>query len=770
MKYTEKKLIFTRFSFLIIILVVVLIFSTVLITGYVSSRALYNETARSNARHLETVSRLVDSNINQIGNSTMLFISRNVPESSSLVINDEMKTRLALDIQPLLEANPYIDSIYLYLGSSQQVFYYTNASIDVMPFKDFFDTKTYTAFLKKNEYTYLSGVRAIPVSNYTTTGDATQKNVDIVSIFKRLPLRDQTKDVLVININAAYFSNILSISNMPASSIFLVSDAQGESIIPYSSSPKHANLDASVYKMLFEKALANNELRKDFTFDIGKERFIVNTYKESSGRIFSLLVAEKSLAISSTKVNMVIFWVALFMLILGILLSILISSTISQPILNIINRLKESTHDDTDAEIAQKKPLVTYPLIEQIGEQIDDIVNKTKSQEAILDDYFRLYKERVLISILEGSRAFDELPQKNVVKDRDFSAYIVILCSLQNNLTDQPFGDEIVLPFISLVENKLCAIGRTEIATIMPGKIAIILSADDTSSVEKIATALQETLQHKPQQAIVLFALGKLYNKSENIPYSYREAVTTMENANFERDNVLLSGEDLPADQSIAAIAKTQEKIIADLNTQNLEKAVLDTTAMYDHMMAAGFNLRRVRKQFLFLLYNISLELSSLVSKQKDSIFSEPNFDMLEHLEKPEQIRDWTISVLRKLLSAEEGAPTINNRELINKVITYIDDHYQEDISLYIIAEYVFFSPQYLGKLFRETTGISFTSYLIKIRMEAASNLLLTTKLPVATVASKVGYGNVQSFGRIFKSYFNCTPGEYRKRTAVKDL
>lgn len=111
-----------------------------------------------------------------------------------------------------------------------------------------------------------------------------------------------------------------------------------------------------------------------------------------------------------------------------------------------------------------------------------------------------------------------------------------------------------------------------------------------------------------------------------------------------------------------------------------------------------------------------------------------------------------------------------DNIELINRVMHYIAEHYMEDIGLNTIAEYVYFSPSYLGKLFKDVCGYSFTDYIIKVRMESAAMLLLGTNLKMNEVMKRVGYFSVQGFSRVFKGHFGCSPGEYRKKAACSAL
>lgn len=105
--------------------------------------------------------------------------------------------------------------------------------------------------------------------------------------------------------------------------------------------------------------------------------------------------------------------------------------------------------------------------------------------------------------------------------------------------------------------------------------------------------------------------------------------------------------------------------------------------------------------------------------------------------------------------------------ELVKKAVEYINANYMKDISLNTLSEYVYLSPSYLGRLFREQIGLTFSEYLIKVRMEKARELLLNTNFKINDIASKCGYRNIQSFNKMFGKCFNCSPSEFRRKYAV---
>jgi transcriptional regulator GlxA family with amidase domain len=71
-------------------------------------------------------------------------------------------------------------------------------------------------------------------------------------------------------------------------------------------------------------------------------------------------------------------------------------------------------------------------------------------------------------------------------------------------------------------------------------------------------------------------------------------------------------------------------------------------------------------------------------------------------------------------------------------------------------------SPGNLSRLFRKNYGLSFQSYLQRLRLEKAAKLLRSTRLPIVRIAKRVGYRDVSRFGQHFKRLFKATPATYR--------
>lgn len=99
----------------------------------------------------------------------------------------------------------------------------------------------------------------------------------------------------------------------------------------------------------------------------------------------------------------------------------------------------------------------------------------------------------------------------------------------------------------------------------------------------------------------------------------------------------------------------------------------------------------------------------------------------------------------------------------IRDCVTYIDLHYNEDLTLKKMAEYLNLNSSYLSTLFKKEVGKTVTAYVIQTRIKQALLMLNSTKLSIRDVANQCGFDDINYFSRVFKNYQGMSPSSYRK-------
>ncbi|MCD8216122.1 MAG: AraC family transcriptional regulator [Clostridiales bacterium] len=105
----------------------------------------------------------------------------------------------------------------------------------------------------------------------------------------------------------------------------------------------------------------------------------------------------------------------------------------------------------------------------------------------------------------------------------------------------------------------------------------------------------------------------------------------------------------------------------------------------------------------------------------------------------------------------------IPTKNLVEKIINYIDTNYSDPITRESLAKEFNLSNSYISKIFSEKFKMNIRAYLGQVRTNKAAALLRTTDFTITTISSLTGFESERTFNRAFKENFGQTPGAYRK-------
>lgn len=103
-----------------------------------------------------------------------------------------------------------------------------------------------------------------------------------------------------------------------------------------------------------------------------------------------------------------------------------------------------------------------------------------------------------------------------------------------------------------------------------------------------------------------------------------------------------------------------------------------------------------------------------------------------------------------------------DQKEVVKKVIDYIEKNLEKEINLDIISKNIGYSKFYLNRIFTEQTGITIYKYLQNRRLTIAAEKLVKTDKPIIQIAYEAGYDTQQSFSFAFKQVYLYPPKTYR--------
>ena len=112
---------------------------------------------------------------------------------------------------------------------------------------------------------------------------------------------------------------------------------------------------------------------------------------------------------------------------------------------------------------------------------------------------------------------------------------------------------------------------------------------------------------------------------------------------------------------------------------------------------------------------------------------------------------------------AQQKMRAANWYEPIRKAVTYLNDHYSENVSVDDLAKIAHYSPAQFRRLFGGLMQMSPSEYIANVRVNAAKTLLRTTDRRISDIAADTGFFDHSHFIRTFKEIVGKTPAKYRK-------
>lgn len=117
---------------------------------------------------------------------------------------------------------------------------------------------------------------------------------------------------------------------------------------------------------------------------------------------------------------------------------------------------------------------------------------------------------------------------------------------------------------------------------------------------------------------------------------------------------------------------------------------------------------------------------------------------------------------------ARSGVGSKRNQLLVQHMTRYIEEHYQEKLTLNSLADEMGYNASYLSQLFRDNVGVNFYEYVTRKRLRESTFELQHTDKKVLAIAADNGFQDVKAFNSKFREVFGRTPSEYRRTLSAE--
>lgn len=130
---------------------------------------------------------------------------------------------------------------------------------------------------------------------------------------------------------------------------------------------------------------------------------------------------------------------------------------------------------------------------------------------------------------------------------------------------------------------------------------------------------------------------------------------------------------------------------------------------------------------------------------------------------------------LKRILPTRELKTQANTKRTamlldLQKLLSYMEKHCDEDITLPYAAQKMSFSESHFSKFFKKMTGLNFVTYMNVVRIEHAAKELATTPNKITDIALNAGFHNIRNFNRVFREITGITPSEFIETPTQEDF
>jgi two-component system response regulator YesN len=271
-----------------------------------------------------------------------------------------------------------------------------------------------------------------------------------------------------------------------------------------------------------------------------------------------------------------------------------------------------------------------------------------------------------------------------------------------------------------------------------------------------IAESIRMSLKQYKEMTGILY-LDKGVSISE-LPASFERINKTVCYRTFAQHDSIIRVTETTSDEQVSSeIPLFSQMLEVFYDAHRFEKYIKDSFRLITptNFMASFKNT----STNLVNIYNkISKELCGYSLNQKEKFLNES--DLME-IEKIHNGQEWIIKKFAQLRDEVIQAQNDTSKKLVHEISEYINNNYQNNITLDDLAKTTNFNKYYICKKFKKETGTNIMNYIMEMRINKAKELLLKGDDRIYKVAQSVGFNDTSYFSLIFKKITGKTPKEF---------
>ncbi|WP_336790290.1 helix-turn-helix transcriptional regulator [Paenibacillus sp. MMO-177] len=659
---------------------------------------------------------------------------------------DTSETRDAIDqLDAYRATSPFIDSLYVYNGNKDEFYISTDLKqSSVQPRSEFYDKDVLLLFKGDDQKLTLKPIpRKIPIPPNSDID--LEKNRDVYTYLLYDTLNQgERRNLIIVNVSETQMHKFVDglISNS-VNNTFII-DEEGTLISNTWKLPMLSNLsDSSYIRRIIEGGVDSGY----FSADVDKTHSLVTyTAPDYLGWRYIRITSYSALThqINMMRWKTVIITVGL--LLFGLFISYMASRKFFEKVDEKLSKLPRLEKDRRDSFQALRQDFVENLLTGNIPKNMETLQSKLDHLEI---PFSTQHSFRVVLMRIDHYSMFSER-----FDDQDRKLF--------------KFG------ILNVAQEWLAPVCQTYALDLSENRLAIIFSNNDLERIpaeeelNSLFMQIQKTVQSIFNLEISvfvsdsgedIFSINELYMETLQLSY-YRI---------FYESSCILWPDLLKgrATSSYDYSSHKEKQLIDLLKLGRMEpvKQLLTSILMESSQstyMAFHFTLTKL----IHVIHNAitTIEKNGFSSFQLDFHTLLASVNQADSLR---EIEEQFFRVFDGIESTFEDKKLSKQDNTVQKIMEIIHQRFSDrTLSLESIAEAMNMSTTSISRVFKKATFKTILNYIIEVRMDEVSKLLLHSNESIGEIAERAGFSNSPHFYKSFKQYFGVTPTEYRKNAA----
>ena len=599
---------------------------------------------------------------------------------------------------------------------------------------------------------YFSKLYGIPINDVMDIINNTTKNtVPQTAVF--FSNSGNTNYFTVVTRNSNTFSNpylIFSVHNMDK----LIGKAPFDStfIINVDNNTAFSNTDISEKELT---KLLNGGSSPRYT-TITKNARISTTTGEI---VYIVLQTKLQYFFAINKYTLYVIPLGLLFFVFAYALSNFMTNKSYKPIEKILKQLEEIVPSTEENEIDYISSVITLLIKRNNTLAKNADINSTKLREKFINDL--LHNQLPLAQIAYGVKNHlgyrgNEKPLSLVIVSIDYQSYKETVQTPDNLSTyaktvqmmfEDAFSDSEFFHYTSLSPTSYCVVVSGQHSDTFKNTIQkLILNAENSLNITLHAT-ISEPIP-SPEKLGDIFSVTHLTHTTNAENKLYGSII-----GNNDKNISFFYSSDIEEDIYRSCIHSDKDTLSEKITL--LLKRNFSTNELYLKNNAA----------ISVLIYALCTRILSSQNITSEDIF-DTDYNIYLELKSCRNSAEFskkTLFIFNNIIDYNTRSKNIYESSYCDKMLAFVHDNYSSDISLSDLASHMNMSQAYVSRLFKKLAACNFKDYLVKVRLDNASRLLLEEPgKSISDIAAAVGFNTSRTFTNAFSTAFGMTPTEYR--------